>query len=239
VARRSALYSKHSIKSKRSISSLDCLNGQSVAQARKSRRLFHRCLSWQTEKNSQHYQLLRADLTAPCRKRRGDSLRKQFQELKRRVYRHYAINLDNFIVETSEGNGVLHLICAVEAKKRAWIDQRWLSGEWKKINDAKVVWIKRARQRRRDRLRIASYFANQGQRGSAVIRFSYSWWKTRLPLGTAWQFMLRKYRKLQRDYAIGFGYLLNAWNDLLTTGRCALARESLCVVNRRIFSMAA
>jgi hypothetical protein len=196
---------------------------------RKNSRLFNRCVSWQTEKCALGLQLLRVDLTT-AQGKSSRSLRKHYQELKRRVYRTYGYDIDSFVVETNEGNGLLHTLWAIPAKKAVWIEQRWLSGEWQKIHGSKIVLIKRARQAKSDRLNIARYFSHQ-----PLIRFSYSWRKTRLPLGSSWALLKRKFKNLRRDRALNFGDLIRAWEGLLATGRCVLASLKVSVINREIF----
>jgi hypothetical protein len=163
-------------------------------------------------------------------------LRRHFQELCRRIRRVYGIELENFLVQTKEGYGVLHCLLAINSKRLAYIPHRWLSDQWQDIHGASVVMIRRARQGRSDRIAIARYFADQGERGEKLVRFTYSWRKTRVSLGAGWTSMKRSYRRLRRDYALNFGDLIKAWDSILTTGRAVLANFVFTVKNRAVFA---
>jgi len=235
------------------------LIGQSGAWTKKQKRQYQRCLSWQTEKTAAGLQLFRVDLTTA---NGGPShlLRVHFKELKRRVLRVYGYDVDHFSVETSEGNGVLHMLWAIQAEKAAWIDQPWISEQWEKIHGAKIVIIKRVRNGKSDRRRIAKYLvsqylSNQGEHGLALVRFSYSWWKSQFALGRGWAVMKREFRfaryRLERARRrddltldrrrdeLDFRTVIDAWNELLSTGRCTLAGVALCVYQRRVMTVTA
>lgn len=222
--------------------------------SRKQKRQYQRLRSWLTEKNAANCQLLRVDLTTASDGAAGD-LTKHFLELKRRVLRRYGYDIDFYKVRTCEGFGVLHMVWAIDARKAAWIDHSWLKEQWLVIHGASVVWIKRMGQGKSDRARLAGYmvtqyFVNQGERGSAVVRVSYSWWKCRAPLGKAWMRLKREYRFAEYrhrravlfDYArpppVVFKDLLDAWEMLLATGKCVLAGVALCIYRRELMTEA-
>ncbi len=77
----------------------------------------------------------RVDLTTAVG---GDAfkLRRHLQELRRRVERDLGFNdLRLFVIETSEGNGVLHMVWAWRGSRSFFIEQEWLSQEWEKIHE--------------------------------------------------------------------------------------------------------
>jgi hypothetical protein len=71
---------------------------------------------------------------------------KDFQELRRRVERVHSYYVEYFNVQTNEGNGVLHQIWAINEAKAAWIDQGWLSEQWRSIHHSPIVWIARVKK---------------------------------------------------------------------------------------------
>jgi hypothetical protein len=77
---------------------------------RQQRRVFQRLTSWCYETKSRDCQLLRVDLTtASCGP--AKLLRRHLQELRRRIERDLGYRgVEMFVVETSEGNGVLHMV---------------------------------------------------------------------------------------------------------------------------------
>ena len=84
---------------------------QAVGQ-KKQRRVFQRLVSWCFEAKSRDCQLSRVDLTTAVG---GPAhlLRRHLQELRRRVERDLGYKgIETFVVETSEGNGVLHMVWA-------------------------------------------------------------------------------------------------------------------------------
>lgn len=225
-------------------------NVQSSAWTSKQKRLFQRLISWLTLKNSQGKQLIRVDLTSGPDSTR-QLLRRHFQELKRRVRRVYGYDVDSFIVETCEGKGVLHMVWAIDADKAAWIDQGWISEEWLKIHGAFRVWIKRMNTGKYDRRRVAKYMVTQylvqqGESGSALVRYSYSWWKSPLVIGRGWNRVKREFRFAEFRYnrcvrresgtapPVTFADVITCWNDLLETGRGVIAGVGLTIFQREV-----
>lgn len=119
----------------------------------------------------------------------GDAgkLRVHERELRRRVERKTGVRgIEYVCVDTSEGNGTLHLLWAGNGS--LYVEQKWLSEQWDEIHGARIVWVRRYRYGSRGRL--SRYMVSQymsGQRG-AGMRISWSWKATMgLPLKRAWR----------------------------------------------------
>ena len=218
--------------------------GSNSAWGRKQKGHYRNCLSWMREQLGRGAQLFRVDLTTA---KGGDSskLREHFQELRRRVERVYGYKVDYFMLETREGNGVLHTIWGIEHYKAVWIPQRWLSEEWEKIHGAYIVYIKRVNVTSNSLRRVSTYLVSQylaGQRG--VVRVSWSWKRARVQVVKAWKFLYKEYRIRSREYTwmgmnkdtvtLTFRELLKAWDEVLFKGWCVLAGRLFFVRNRAI-----
>lgn len=146
-------------------------------------------------------ELNRVDLTT-ANGGRADLLRKHLQELRRRVERDLRLKgIEMFIVETTEANGVLHMIWAWHGGREFIVDYHWLSGQWEKIHGAWAVWIRRMRLSKEDIRRVGRYFAVQclsDQRG-ALKRISWSWRRSRFALGKTWSFMVKQFRLRSKE----------------------------------------
>ena len=145
--------------------------------SRQQKRCFNRLTSWCFEAKSRECQLLRVDLTtAPGGQ--ADLLRRHLQELRRRVERDLGFKgVETFVVETTEGNGVLHMVWAWQGTRPLIIEQKWLSEQWHRIHGAPIVWIRRMDLAKDSIRRGGRYFALQylsDQRG-ALRRISWSW----------------------------------------------------------------
>lgn len=220
--------------------------GSSGGWTRQQRRVFQRLISWCYEAKSRGCQLSRVDLTtgpggaAPL-------LRKHLQELRRRVERELGYQgLEMFVVETSEGNGVLHMVWGWLGDRSFIIEQRWLSEQWQKIHGAPVVWIRRMGLEKHDIRSVGRYFALQylaDQRG-ALVRMSWSWRRSRFAIGKAWKFMCRSLRRINHERQaldwrnpreeVSFSELLIAWEKLLSVGWCTLGEVLFCVEGREV-----
>ncbi len=111
--------------------------------SRKQWRVFQRLTSWCYEAKSRGCQLARVDLTTASG---GPApfLRKHLQELRRRIERDLGYpGIETFVVETSEGNWVLHMVWAWVGDRTFIVDQGWLSEQWEKIHGAFIVYIRR------------------------------------------------------------------------------------------------
>jgi len=218
---------------------------------KKQKRQYQRQLSWLTEAGGRNLQLFRLDLTGSDVSD-ASLLRRHWQELRRRIKRRYGLYLDCFVVETSEGNGVLHLVVGVAQGRAAWIDQKFLSAEWEKIHGAFIVSIKRMGGKKKDRrcvsfYMVTQYMKNQGEGGSALVRYSWSWWHARIKIGRGWTDFKRIVRfiryRVGRDLRkagresmgfyknVPFPEVIAAWESLLTSGVAKL-RDRLLVVDR-------
>lgn len=166
----------------------------------------------------------------------GDAslLRRHLQELRRRVERHHRFKgVEVFAVETTEGNGVLHMVWAWVGQRSFYLPQAWLSDEWAEIHGAPVVWVQRMGTSRTDAKRVSRYFAVQylaDQRG-ALVRMSWSWKRSRVAIAKAWKHLQKlasvtfqdgtwssgrpKYR---REWCYSMADVIAAWQSLLVDG---------------------
>ena len=214
--------------------------------SRQQKRCFNRLTSWCFETKARDCQLNRVDLTT-ADGGRADLLRKHLQELRRRIERDLDFKgLEMFIVETTEGNGVLHMVWAWRGGREFIIEQRWLSAQWEKIHGAPVVWIRRMNLSKQDIRRVGRYFALQylsDQRG-ALKRISWSWKRSRFALGKTWSFMVKQFRLRSKESSwcgvnpglveVTFQDLLAAWEKLLERGWCVLGSTLFCVEGREV-----
>jgi hypothetical protein len=190
--------------------------------------------------------LLRVDLTTASG---GPShlLRKHLQELRRRTERDLGFKgLETFVVETSEGNGVLHMVWAWAGGRPLIVEQKWLSEQWERIHGAKIVWIRRMGLEKKDIRTVSRYFALQylANQGDALVRMSWSWRRSRFAIGKGWKFMCRALRRINQkrqslDWRepmsdVPFRDLLLAWEELLSRGWCLLGDVMFSVEDREV-----
>lgn len=181
--------------------------------SRKQKRGYHRVLSCLQYWQSNGFQALWVMLSTASG---GDSrlLAEHHSSLIKRVERRGFPGIQHFQVRTSEGNGVLHVIWAWKAEagfreKSFYVGQRWLSGAWREIHGAPVVWISRIGARRRDAMQVARYCIAQYVSGQSGYEYmSYSWKRAfGFPLVRCW----RKFKEL-----IGsFDELVAEWSRFL------------------------
>jgi hypothetical protein len=212
--------------------------------SRKQKRLYGRLMSWCKEAQGRGAVLLRVDLTTA---RVGDpeKLKLHFQELRRRIERKLHYHVEYFCVETTEGNGVLHMVWAIETPGRVYIPQKWLSQQWSEIHGAQIVWIKKLRAESINVTRVSRYFVGQYLANQdAIKRVSWSWRRSRLPLGKAWLYMKREFLG-SKDYSSPWGFgirpailtkeeLLKVWDQLLATGSCTVGKVRYFIKERTI-----
>jgi hypothetical protein len=212
-----------------------------MSWGRYEKRLYGKILSWCKEALGRGCQLIRVDLTSV--EGVGD-LKKDFQELRRRIEREFGYYVEYFKVETGEGFGVYHLIFAIKYEGAVWIPQSWLSTEWGKIHGAYIVYIKRMGKSKNDVKWVGKYFVSQYLAGQKlIVRISWSWWRARVAIVKAWKFMCREYRKRSEIYTwsglnagcvtLDFKQLLIAWDDLLRQGFCVMG-DKFYIVNHRL-----
>jgi hypothetical protein len=221
--------------------------------SRARRRRYGRLLSWMGESVGRGCQLLRADLTsAKC----GDDvfLKRDFQELRRRIERKFGYKIEYFKVQTSEGFGVYHMVWAIKCDHAVWIPQEWLASEWEKIHGARVVYIKRMKKGKQDARNVASYFVAQylsDQRDSSgkgsIVRVSWSWSRARFAIGKAWTLFSREWRKGEHlnpflgmtGWCMGLSRFekFASWDRILSQGWCQVGR-ALFTVHDRLLNVA-
>lgn len=218
-------------------SSLD-IDVQSRAKPKKQwdtqlKRAYGRVLSFMNEGKGRGCQFLWLNLTTVKGDlKNGEKLTPHFKELRRRIERKTGYRIGYFKVETSEGGGVLHIILAIESKTAVWIGQRWLSAQWLEIHGAHRVWIGRIGCRDKDKRNISRYIVSQymtGGQGSSFVRFSYSWWRTRLALGLGWAKLKKEHRGM---VGVAFVTLIGAWQELLLFGSCELGGHHYGIIER-------
>ena len=132
--------------------------------------------------------------------------------------------MEHFVVQTAEGNGVLHVLWAWKARKgerqrEFWISQGWLVAEWERIHGAIIVWIRRYGGGRWGRKNVSRYVVSHYCSGQKmVVRCSWSWKRTfGFPLVAVW----REFRKLYVGPLSRGG--VRAWEAVMrgeTVARC-------------------
>jgi len=228
------------------------IDGQSSAWKRgkdwnrQQRRVFQRLTSWCTEAVGRGCKLVRVDLTT-ARGGRADLLRRHLQELRRRVERVYQFKgLEVFAIQTTEGNGVLHMVWAWRGERSFYIPQAWLSDTWADIHGAPIVYVQKMGLSRADVRFVGRYFAVQylaDQRG-ALVRMSWSWWRSRVALARGWETLKRLGRE-RSDVATWCGRnpglveatwsdIISAWESILREGQAVLGDTLLIVRGRDV-----
>lgn len=198
-------------------------------QSRTSKRRFRQLNSWLAAQFGAGCQLLRVDLTSVSS--REKSLTYYLKILRKKLENKYKIKINYYKFETSEGYGVLHMIWAIRSSSAVWIPQKLLSDTWEKLTGAKIVYIKRVGNRKKDRTKIANYFISRyltsDHHAGKIIRASYSWWRDCLPLGKAFTSLLKYCRNGFQEHhsklsffknPITFREFIAGWNSLLVKG---------------------
>jgi hypothetical protein len=196
---------------------------------RRQKRTFQRLTSWCLYLISSGYQLFRVDLTtAPG----GDSgaLTPHFKKLRRRVEKKFpGYRVHFFKIQTSEGNGVLHMIWAIKSDHAVWIPQEWIKSQWLEIHGASIVYIRRMKIDKSDIRRVGRYLSLQYlSRQSAIVRVSWSWWRDGLAIGQAWDFFKRVCFSFSpvrsmvglnlTPYQISYREMIRGWEQILSQG---------------------
>lgn len=219
-------------------------DGTSERWTRKARQHYRCWYSWLMYHGGRGCQLLRVDLTtAPGGSRKR--LREDFKELRKRARRKYGYLVEYACVDTGEGNGVLHMVWAIKASGAVWVSQSWLSAQWEDIHGARVVWLKRISSTRADHRRVAHYLVQrylsaQQQAG----RFTYSWHRMRVALGSCWRELRREYSRMTTTStwlglnpylsSVCFDELLGCWDALLERGRGVLGEVEYALYKRHL-----
>lgn len=220
------------------------INGQVNASrkwSRKQRRSFQRLMSFCYERLGQGCQLLRVDLTSPSG---GDSktLSRKLEELKRRVKRVFGYEVKAFVVRTSEGNGVLHMIWAINHLRAVYIPYEWLKEQWEDIHGAWNVSIRRMKPS--EVKRAAGYITSQYLAGQSSVEY-VSW-----PYGGLTISLARSWHVVRSEVMKGYlgackfanhfnrildrGDLFNTWRTILDKGFCRVAGVCFFISSRSI-----
>ncbi len=153
-----------------------------------------------------------------------------------------------FQVETTEGNGVLHVVWAWRGERSFYVPQDWLSSEWKRIHGAPIVWVSRIGSGQRDRDKVGRYMVAQYCGGqSGFVRFSYSWWSCEFPLAKCWE-TLKTLASVsfrddsakwgwRREYVLPMSEIIAAWETLLRNGEVMLADVLVGVRERQLVEL--
>jgi hypothetical protein len=170
-------------------------------------------------------------------------LRKDFDALRKRIGHRWGFNpLQYVCIETSEGNGVLHMLWAYKASKGAfYVPYNWLSDAWEELHGARQVWVARVGDGDSDRRRLSRYVVTQYCGGQdALVRVSQS--RVGISLGNmrrAWASAAREcFERYEQYQLVGAGLQWDvarlgrvcsqwfwhsyrrAWDELVTFGDC-------------------
>jgi hypothetical protein len=181
---------------------------------------------------------------------RVDLLGRHLQELRRRVERKFGFKgVEVFKVETTEGNGVLHMVWAWIGSRSFYVPQVWLSETWDAIHGAPIVYVRKMELCRTSIKRVGRYFALQylaDQRG-ALVRMSWSWWRSRVAIARGWEKLKKEFRKRNNVATwtgcnpdmetVTFTEVLNTWESLLREGAAMLGGTLFEVRDREIMEV--
>ena len=216
---------------------------------RQQKRVFRTLQSWIILKASSGYQLFFVHFTGGTGADQG-KLAEHDKELKKRVFRELGYKVDEFKVQTREGNGVLHCVWAVKSEQAVWISQSWLSEQWQAIHGAHRVWINRIKTSKRDLKNVANYVVNQYVAGqTSIVRCSYGWRTCKVALGVGWaQFKkltselrpIKYYEQFYgRDVAVRdllpMADIVKAWQALLEVGWCMVDGVVFDIQDRLVY----
>ena len=167
------------------------------------------------------YQMLRVDLTSAVGADYS-KLRSRYKQLRRKIESEFDYpGIENFIIETSEGNGVLHMILAWKDKslinpRKFYIPKQWLSDEWSKLHEGSIiVYVAKYENGETSRKRLSRYLVSQymANHSSALVRYSYSWGRSLgVPLGKTWN--LFKYHHFN-FLGLKVDTLIDRWESFL------------------------
>lgn len=203
--------------------------------SRRQKRLYKNLSSWISIKKGEGAQILRVDLTSI--EGSNYNLTEKLQRLRKLIEKTFHYRIQYFKVETSEGNGVLHMIWAIKHPSPVYISQKWLSDAWKHISGAYIVYICKLATRRQSKkgrqykfrtiekhIRdIASYMATQYIADqSAIVRVSWSWWRGDVHIREAFKQFIRLAHIGRYVPGEGLHYLMlprwklyHGWTELL------------------------
>jgi hypothetical protein len=153
-----------------------------------------------------------------------------------------------FQVQTTEGNGVLHVVWAWRGQRSFYVPQAWLSSEWERIHGASIVWVSRIGGDESDRSKVSRYMVAQycGNQ-SGFVRFSYSWWKCDFALSKSWETLKRMASVTfpdedakwgwRREYVRPLCEVIASWEALLRDGHALLGDVLLCFEGRGLVEL--
>lgn len=199
-----------------------CINAKTESPSwdRKQKRHYQHIMSvlyrWEARNLSIVWVTLTTAVGGEARK-----LRVHERELRRRVEKTFGSGRIEYVcVDTTEGNGVLHLLWAAEGN--LYVPKEWLWEQWEKIHGAKSARI--LRYRRGSRRGLSKYMVSQymaGQKGAGV-RISGSWKKT---FGIA---IKRAWRTFKRYGGhLSFRALIDEWEAFLR-GETVSLQDVVC-----------
>jgi hypothetical protein len=124
------------------------------------------------------------------------------------------------------------MVWAVKDSLPVWIPQAWLSDIWRELTGARVVFIRRVSNGGGNVKRIARYCVQQYLAGqSAIVRVSWSWWRSGIKLSGSFRGFYRECRKGFYESRItgaspfgnhvgdlSYKDVMKGWTKLLETG---------------------
>lgn len=188
---------------------------------RKKNRAYHRLRSLLLYWEGNGYQILRIDLTSST-KSNSLKLRYNNKKLKAMVERQFGYrDIETYILETAEGNGVLHMVWAWKQKsgfrdKTFYIPFKWLKAQWSRLHQADQVYVQvYDKSDKSSGDKVAGYLVTQYVAGQNFIRYSYSW-------GLTLGFSMVKFWKLFKEQYLLYKKLpylemLNLWNKFMSS----------------------
>ena len=131
----------------------------------RQKRCYHRVMSGLTRHQKEPLRFI--TLTMPVDSTRD--IRSAWHALKERIRRRQP-GFAYIKIQTSEGNGVLHIMAF-----GGYISHAWLSANWEQLTGAKVVDIRLVKSGKRDRRRVSRYVVTQYVAEQQFDRMSWSW----------------------------------------------------------------
>ncbi len=228
--------------------------------SRQQKRVRRTCLDRLRYWQSHGYEVLWVTLTSGVpvgeieRERAHKKLRLDFAELRKRISRKWGYQPFEYVcIETAEGNGVLHMLWALEASKgQFYVPYAWLKDQWEAIHGAWSVWVARVSNGESSRRRLSRYIVTQYCGGQdALVRLSqsrlgFSFGKCRKALLSSIKACTDRYLyygRIRDVYGERFGRLCgqwywlevrNAWNELIEFGVCEFFGQKFCWWGREL-----
>ena len=135
--------------------------------SKRQRRVYQRLMSGlQVAKNRN--QIIRFMTLTSSHIAESRFLNKHFEILKKRIERKFGFKFNQYFkIQTTEGNGVLHIVFCGK-----YIPQKWLSSQWKEIHNSPIVDIRIVKG---DSTGIARYLVGNYLCCQPIVRMSYGW----------------------------------------------------------------